>query len=176
MGKGPSGIKRGKPYSWLVNHLVDGRAQVSPHSFLSAIGTAAGETAEDFASALSPRAIQDGVQQASRIRVDELIREDYPWIGDLMEPLKGLTVPCAVEDIAAVWLSNGVLDRLQKSLKGAKTLKLPPRRLEDGPRGVLDDLQELGLVQILRDDRVQMPDVYRIAFGLGRRGGVKPLV
>ena len=23
--------------------------------------------------------------------------------------------------------------------------------------------------------RIQMPDVYRIAYGLGRRGGVKPL-
>jgi hypothetical protein len=27
----------------------------------------------------------------------------------------------------------------------------------------------------MQDRRVQMPDVYRLAFGLGRRGGVKPL-
>jgi hypothetical protein len=31
------------------------------------------------------------------------------------------------------------------------------------------------LLERLRDQRIQMPDVYRIGFGFGRRGGVKPL-
>jgi hypothetical protein len=33
----------------------------------------------------------------------------------------------------------------------------------------------LGVIQRMEDGRIQMPDVYRIAFGFGRRGGVKPL-
>jgi hypothetical protein len=54
-------------------------------------------------------------------------------------------------------------------------VKLPPQHLEQGEEGVLQDIAELGLVQFLRDGRIQMPDVYRIGFGLGRKGGVKPL-
>ena len=176
MGKGPSGIKRGKPYSWLVNHLVDGRAQVSPRSFLSAISKAAEETPESSPTVVSPRAIQEGVQQASKIRVNELVQEDYPWIDNLMSPLRGLTVPSPVEDISRAWEESGVLVSLQGGSGMSREVKLPPRNLDAGARGVLSDLEELGLLQRLADGRVQMPDVYRIAFGLGRRGGVKPLV
>jgi hypothetical protein len=60
-------------------------------------------------------------------------------------------------------------------LEGDERVKLPPRRLEDGPRGLIDDLAELGIMYRLMDGRIQVPDVYRIAYGLGRRGGVKPL-
>ena len=49
------------------------------------------------------------------------------------------------------------------------------QHLELGANGILRDLELLGIVQRLVDQRIQMPDVYRIAFGLGRRGGVKPL-
>ncbi len=28
----------------------------------------------------------------------------------------------------------------------------------------------------MKDERVNMPDLYRVGFGLGRRGGVKPVV
>ncbi|MCY0854075.1 hypothetical protein [Cupriavidus sp. D39] len=54
-------------------------------------------------------------------------------------------------------------------------MKLSPQNIEDGLEGVLKNLVELGIVNRLKDGRVQMPDVYRIAFGLGRHGGVKPL-
>jgi hypothetical protein len=177
MGPGPSGFKRGKPYSWLVNHLIDGRFQVSPRSFLSAVGKAAAETPMDHPQTLSPRGIQNGVQQASRIRVDELKNEDYPWVEDLMKHLRGnLTVPCSTEDIFQIWDRENTLKALKDQLSGSQNnVKLPPRRLKEGPRAVLEDLAELGLIQILPGGRVQMPDVYRIAFGIGRRGGVRPL-
>ena len=54
-------------------------------------------------------------------------------------------------------------------------VKLLPPHFEEGPPGVLRDLKDLGVLNYLWDGRVQMPDIYRIAFGLGRRGGVKPL-
>lgn len=177
MGKGASGHKRGKPYTWLVNHLQDGRNQVSPRSFLSAIGEAGTRTEDDFTLPLSPKAIQEGVQHASMIRVDEFQSEDYPWVKELMEPFRGhLTVPCEINDILDIWKSQRTLDRLKADLNASNgTVKLPPQHLADGPRGVLLDIQELGLIQLQEGDRVQMPDVYRIAFGIGRRGGVKPL-
>jgi hypothetical protein len=180
MSASPTGHKRGKPYSWLVNHLQDGRDQVSPRSFSEALRQAADRTKNEFPGYKLPlhfTAIQAGVQAASQVRVDELVKEDYPWVAALMRPLKGvLTVPCTPKDINSIWKKSRVLSELRDSADDPRGLvKLPPQRLDEGYEGVLSDLEDLGVVQRLTDGRIQMPDVYRIAFGLGRRGGVKPL-
>lgn len=171
-----SSTKRGKPYTWLVNHLQDGHNQVSPRSFFAALQAAARQTSEAYSLALDYRGIQIGVQQASLIRVQE-IREDYPWVQFVMDPLRGrLTVPCEDKDFDHIWREAGTLDTLQSNLKASTAeVKLPPQNLEQGTNGVLLDLESLGLVQRMSNGRIQMPDVYRLAFGLGRRGGVKPL-
>jgi hypothetical protein len=171
-----SSIKRGKPYTWLVNHLQDGLNQVSPRSFLAALGKAAAETADDFALPLDYRGIQRGVQEASQIRVQE-ITEDYPWVASVMAPLRGnLTVPCAANEIERIWKGEQTLNHLEGLLAKSKgTVKLPPQHLEQGATGLLMDLEALGMVQRIDGKRIQMPDVFRVAFGFGRRGGVKPL-
>lgn len=178
MATGPSGHKRGLPYTWLANHLLDGRDQVSPRSFSAALRHAAQtDNPDDWPYPLHFRGIQTGVQEASRIRVTEMATEDYPWVQLLMEPLKNkITVPCTPEEIADLWESSGVITRLRDSLVHADSeVKLPPRHLDDGAAGLLNELRDLGLIQFLSDGRIQMPDVYRIALGFGRRGGVRPL-
>lgn len=168
--------KRGKPYTWLVNHLQDSMDQVSPRSFFAALRAAAIETPEDDALPLNYRGIQVGVQQASQIRVKEII-EDYPWVKWVMEPLRGnLTVPCTVRDIEKIWKDEKTLSQLENRLaKQGDSVKLPPQNIDFGPGGILGDLESLGMLERLDGKRVQMPDVYRVAFGFGRRGGVKPL-
>jgi hypothetical protein len=177
MASGQSGHKRGFPYTWLPNHLMDGRSQVSPRSFCAALRVASQQDLlKDWAFPLDYKAIQAGVQEASRIRVNEITREDYPWIESVMAPLRNrITVPCADSDIIALWKSSNTIGDLQGRLKNVETVKLPPPHLDEGPKGVLKDLEALGVIQFLSDGRIQMPDVYRIAFSLGRRGGVKPL-
>ncbi|CAD0359481.1 hypothetical protein NCPPB940_43780 [Xanthomonas hortorum pv. taraxaci] len=180
MSSSPTGQKRGKPYSWLVNHLQDGRDQVSPRSFAAAVRHAAERTRDEYNNHRLPihfSAIQAGVQAASQVRVDELVKEDYPWVDTVMRPLKGgVTIPCPAKDIIKHWKQAKVLNELEKEMKSSGvSVKLPPQHLDDGHEGVMEDLQDLGVMQRLSDGRVQMPDVYRIAFGLGRRGGVKPL-
>lgn len=172
-----SSTKRGKPYTWLVNHLQDGLNQVSPRSFFAALNIAATETPDTSTLAIGYRAIQAGVQKASQIRVQEITGEDYPWVQLVMTPLYGnLTVPCDVAEFEKIWVSQRTLIYLEENLKaGRAAVKLPPQNLGKGAIGVLRDLEFLGIVQRLVDHRIQMPDVYRIAFGLGRRGGVKPL-
>ncbi|MDD5296216.1 MAG: hypothetical protein PHU46_04825 [Rhodocyclaceae bacterium] len=169
--------KRGKPYTWLVNHLQDGLNQVSPRSFFAALKTAAQETPDDHLKPLDYKGIQAGVQRASKIRVQEITGEDYPWVGTVMEPFKGrLSVPCGLSDMAAIWEESETQETLKAASAGSTTMvKLPPLHLHDGSAGIAQDLEALGLIQTLTDGRIQMPDVYRIAFGLGRRGGVKPL-
>ena len=177
MASGVSGHKRGFPYTWLPNHLLDGREQVSPRSFCAALRQAATQhVTDEWLYPLHFKAIQSGVQEASRIRVSEITTEDYPWVNDVMMPLRGkLTVPCLVGEIISIWEEVKMIQKLTLNPMQKDVVKLPPQHLDDGLKGILQDLENLGLIQFLSGDRIQMPDVYRIAFGLGRRGGVKPL-
>ena len=171
-----SSPQRGKPYTWLINHLQDGLNQVSPLSFFTALKTAVDATDEAHAFALDYRAIQLGVKRAAQVRVQE-ITEDYPWVDWVMEPLRGrLSLPCEVKEFEKLWSDNGTLESLETSLKNSDAaVKLPPLNLSQGSSGVLMDLQSLGLMQRLKDGRIQMPDIYRRAFGFGRHGGLKPV-
>jgi hypothetical protein len=86
-----------------------------------------------------------------------------------MKPLSGLTVPCHFGEIARRWKDGDILDRLQRDIASA-AVKRPPVHLTEGPEGVGRDLETLGILERMRDDRVNMPDVYRIGYGLGRKG------
>ena len=168
--------RRGFPYTWIPNHLGDTGGKVSPRSFLAALRTAAEDTADrypDHRHALHYGSINRGVQQASQIRVREL-REDYPWVNRVLEPLAGIVVPCDFRKIRRRWRDKNVLDDLKEQV-GQDEVKLPPPRLNRGAPGVREDLESLRVFLRLRDGRVNIPDVFRVGYGLGRRGGVKPV-
>ena len=167
--------RRGRPYTWVANHLEDTEKRVSPRSFLAALRTAAEDTANehpDHEYALHHDSIKRGVQAASTIRVLEL-QEDHPWVHRAMSALAGLLVPLEFDEIAERWQSRGVLDELARQV-ARNEVKLPPRRLDAGTEGVRRDLESLGVFLRLLDGRVNIPDVYWVGYGLGRKGGVKP--
>lgn len=169
MGRGP---KRGFPYTWIPNHLADTERRVSPRSFLAALKTAAEDTADLYPAhnhALHYDSIKRGVQEASKIRVRE-IQEDYPWVHQMLSPLEGMVVPCTFDEIAERWQ----LDPLAEAVKQDE-VKLPPRHIEQGPDGIREDLEALGVFFRMRDGRVNIPDVFRVGYGLGRKGGVRPV-
>ena len=173
MGRGP---KRGFPYTWIPSHLGDTEGRVSPRSFLAALRKAAYDTGSGnpaCATALHYDGIKSGVQEASKIRVRE-IREDYPWMDQVLSPLEGLVVPCRFDEIAERWRDQGVLDQLTAAV-AQEEVKLPPAHIDEGPDGVRWDLETLGVFLRLRDGRVNVPDVFRVGYGIGRRGGVKPV-
>lgn len=168
--------RRGYPYTWIPNHLGDTDGRVSPRSFLAALRAAAADTAErrpEHAVALHYDSIKRGVQAASEIRVRE-IQEDYPWMHLVLSPLGGMSVPCDFEEIAARWQHEGVLDHLSDRMQQDE-VKLPPRHIDQGPDGVRGDLEGLRVFYRLFDGRVNIPDVFRLGYGLGRKGGVKPV-
>lgn len=174
MGRGP---KRGFPYTWIPNHLGDAEWRVSPRSFLSALQEAAEHTDSHYPGhdrALHYQSIKQGVQEASKIRVAEL-KEDCPWVDRVLKPLAGLIVPCEFEEVVHRWEREKVLDGLTAEVK-QKEVRLPPRHMDQGSNGVRQDLESLGIFQKLRDGRVNVPDVFRVGYGLGRRGGVKPIL
>ena len=165
--------RRGVPYLWIVNHLADGQGQASPRSFLAAIRQAAEDSRQrydDYPLALHYDSLKRGVQAASEIRINELA-EDHPWMRKLMQPLRGLSVPCPKDQLEDRWqtefdqIPDGVPDLLAR---------LPERLGKQGLRGVMDYLEQLGLITFMLDGRINMPDLYRLGFRLGRRGGIKP--
>lgn len=163
--------RRGVPYVWTVSHLADGRGQTSPRSFLAAIRQAAEDSAKKYPEhplALHHESIKRGIQAASQIRVDEMA-EDHPWVRKILKPLGGLNVPCEYESIVARWRAE-----FPSGPQNIEYVGLPPRHLEQGWNGIRDSLMRLGIFEFKKDGRIDMPDLYRVGFGLGRKGGVKP--
>ncbi|MDZ4350410.1 MAG: hypothetical protein U1A22_12845 [Xanthomonadaceae bacterium] len=164
--------RRGIPHTWVVGHLADGRGRTSPRSILAAIRNAAEDSQgvhPGYGVPLHYDSLKRGVQKASEIRVRELA-EDCPWINKLLDPLRGLTVPCKFEAVEQRWT-----DHWQNRKPFADSDHLPPEHADEGAPGLREDLEKLGVFQSMKDGRVNMPDLYRVGFGLGRRGGVKPV-
>lgn len=163
--------RRGVPYTWAIGHLSDGRGQTSPRSFLAAIHQAADDSLERYPEhefALHFESIKRGIQKASEIRVAE-VAEDYPWVKDVLGVLKGLNVPCLYDDLRARWD-----ERFPQGPSSIHSDRLPAQHADRGWDGIRDDLQRLGLIETKKDGRIDMPDLYRVGFGLGRKGGVAP--
>ena len=163
--------RRGVPYTWSVGHLADGRGQTSPRSFLAAIGQAAEDSSQKYAQheyALHFESIKRGIQKASEIRVQEMA-EDYSWARDILSTLSGMNVPVEFDAVKEKWE-----ERFPDGPQSINSERLPAQHVDRGWDGVREDLQRLGLLETKKDGRIDMPDLYRVGFGLGRKGGVKP--
>lgn len=74
----------------------------------------------------------------------------------------------------ALWQQGSLADRLQESALEAGT-----GRARTGPRSpaslsqLLEELADAGVLSRRTSGQLDMPDVYRVVYGLGRRGGVK---
>ena len=86
-----------------------------------------------------------------------------------MEALEGLNVPCDREELLARWKAKDVTRSIEKTREG----RINKRAAR--PAGLLDDLAEVRVLEVRPDGRYNIPDVYRVGFGLKRRGGVKPV-
>jgi hypothetical protein len=169
-----TGAKRGVPFTWMVGHLSDAAQRTSPRSFLTAVRSAAVNTNEQYPEhplALHYESIKRGVQLASQVRVAELA-EDYPWAEPVLESLRGLSVPCTLETLIQCW-KNSFPAGPSRALS-ADFDALPPQHGASWD-GIVEDLERLGMLEKLQDGRYNMPDLYRVGFGLKRYGGVKPM-
>src|SRR5690606_22122240 len=76
--------------------------------------------------------IKKGVAQASKVRLQEL-KEDYFWIDEVIDVLKGLTVPTPVGDLVQRWRKSQVIlhieDRSAQNTGDDRSF-LPPHTLE----------------------------------------------
>jgi len=171
------GSRRGYTYSWVPLHLADAKGRISPRSYLLAFKKAAEHTDEyrsEHNLGLHYTGIQQGVVTASKVRVDE-IGEDYPWIRPLLQAARGAVVPMTTAEVSERWSVDCL-----KQMKEAAGTKLPPRRYTNDPfrKGssevLIDDLVELAVLYRTKDDRLNMPDIFRVGLGIRRKGGVRP--
>ncbi|MCB9550258.1 MAG: hypothetical protein H6706_31055 [Myxococcales bacterium] len=167
--------RRGVTYTWLPAHLADAYDKVSPRSLFAALhAAAAADAAQASAEGSFPipwQAVREGVKVASQVRVDELCKEEYPWVRAVFEPLRGQEVPIEAGRIVDLWKTQTTLRRIGNEQDERRR----PARLAEGERAVVDELVTLGIFSRNSDGRLQMPDLYRVAFGLRRRGGLPPV-
>lgn len=171
--------KRGYTYTWIPTHLADAKGRLSPRSILLAFRRSAEWTSEHHSghkNALHYKGIHQGVAEASNIRIRE-IKEDYPWVGPLLTALKGATVPLKFEELTERWTKAVIGQSLAEAKRNER---LPPRRYSSDavrkgtPEALVDDLIELAVLYRTEDRRYNMPDIFRVGFGIKRKGGVRP--
>ena len=175
-----SNARRGKTYTWLYNHLADAFGRVSPRTFLEALRYAARYTERhqtpDYNLALLPKGLQAGIQGASELRLRQL-KDDYSWIETVIEPLADLNVPCNEQELAERWDQAGTIESIRGSAQGLA--RMEPAEFHDAPAdqlhaALLRALMRIGVAERRADNRINVPDIYRVAARLLRRGGVKP--
>lgn len=78
------------------------------------------------------------------------------------------------------WAQRGLSDRLVRQAQ-AVSLDKDAASVRTGPRNpndyldLIDELVAVGVMTKRVNGRIDLPDVYRIAFNIGRRGGVPRL-
>jgi hypothetical protein len=166
--------KKGRTYDWPLNHLSDGHNQVTPRSFLALMINAAKHLPPPENTVLSAEGIRHGLREASKIRVEQLDRE-FPWIRRVLAPLARLQVPCDRSQILERWEETETFQAVRK-LYDKQRFLLPFSSNDQDESGdeLLESLKAIGVMTTRDDGRYDMPDLFRVAARLLRRGGVSP--
>jgi hypothetical protein len=179
VGEYMGGVRRGRTYAWLPSHLSDARGEASPRSFLMALKKAAERTPDTAQLPLSYLEMRDSVQDVSANRVTELA-EDHPWLGDVIKALDGLIVPAERSEVFAKF-RTGKVETILKALSapgGSEVPRIPAElahetlAARDFNERLLLALKRLYVVEERPDRRINVPDLFRVAARIKRKGGV----
>ncbi|MDB5760398.1 MAG: hypothetical protein JWM30_3687 [Burkholderia sp.] len=166
--------KRGGTYDWPYNHLADAAGNVTPRSFIQLFVGAAQYKEQLDDHAISARGIQDGLRQASKVRVEELVVE-YQWIKRALLPLAGLIVPCQAEVIWQRWNESKTVNTIMKVANDPEGGFMPPfpsNAQGDHNQLLADAMERIGVFSYRSDGRIDMPDLFLVAARMLKRGGI----
>jgi len=167
--------RRGRTYTWIIDHLADAFQETTPRSFLVTLQRAASGRVPPVNTVIDHHGIREGVQSASGIRVDQL-SEDYPWISSALSDLEGLEVPCPPASFVKRWQDNRTIKTIvdittQTQLPGPVELE----GMSSKPESLLlESLINIGVIEVRSEEKINMPDIFRVAAKMKRRGGVRP--
>jgi hypothetical protein len=165
--------KKGRTYDWPIKHLADGHGEVTPRSFLTLMIEAARYSPAPIGQAISAEGIRHGLREASKVRVNQLDLE-FPWVKRVLAPLAGLQVPCE-EGRTDRWAETETIESVLR--RAMRSEFLPP--FNPGAEGSPDaklraTLVRIGVLMLRSDGRFDMPDLFRVAARLLKKGGVTP--
>ncbi|MBK9263273.1 MAG: hypothetical protein IPM54_26155 [Polyangiaceae bacterium] len=176
MADGAFGYKKGKTYDWPLKHLADAFNEVTPRSFLGLMIGAAQHGPLPANKVLTPKGMQHGLRVASKTRVDQL-HQEFPWIKGALRALSGLLLPADEAQVVAVWQRAGTLAAIMDDARAKEYL--PPFHVAAGrtpdERGLYIAMERIGVMFRRKDDRIDMPDLFRVAANLLKKGGTAPI-
>jgi len=166
--------KKGRTYDWPLRHLADGHGEVTPRSFLTLMIEAAREAPSPADQVMSAEGIRHGLREASKVRVNQLELE-FPWIKRVLAPLARLQVPCESDQITRRWSETGTIEAVMRQAERREFLPPFNPRTEGKPQTkLIDTLVRIGVLMSRTDGRYDMPDLFRVAARLLKKGGVAP--
>jgi hypothetical protein len=168
--------KQGGTYDWPFNHLADAKGQVTPRSFIKLFVEAAKAMPVPGNQAMSAEGIRDGLRAASKVRVDQLGIE-YPWVKRALLPLAGLRVPCVPNELHDRWRESKTIEALLTQATDAVAGYLPPfppQSMADHLLLLTTAMADIGVLAWRADERIDMPDLFRIAAKMLKKGGTSP--
>jgi hypothetical protein len=173
MGANP---KKGGTYDWPYKHLGDAQGKVTPRSFIKLLVEAAKFGQAPAQQVVSAEGIRHGLREASQVRVTELVIE-YKWVKRALAPLAGITVPCELSAIFQRWQESDTIKVILEAASNENSGFLPPFPVPSkGDEFVLlaNAMIRIGLLGGREDNRVDFPDLFRVAAKMLRKGGVPP--
>ncbi|MES2046362.1 MAG: hypothetical protein V4475_21015 [Pseudomonadota bacterium] len=170
--------KKGRTYDWPLNHLADGHREVTPRSFLTLMIAAANAASPPDSQALSAEGIRIGLRQASKVRLEQLDTE-FKWIKRVLAPLARLQVPCSADAIIDRWEESSTIAAVMKQARIREFLppfqpSMESEEEEEENVRLISRLVRMGVLTQRADGRFDMPDLFRVAARLLRKGGVAP--
>lgn len=174
MASGPHGNKKGKTYDWPLQHLSDAFNEVTPRSFLGLMIGASKHGPAPADRVITPEGIRHGLREASKTRVDQL-HQEFPWIKGMLAPLAGLLLPKSEAEVFEVWeRARTVAQAIEDASKHGY---LPPFPQQSPPseRDCYEAMARIGVMTRRKDGRLDMPDLFRVAAKLLKKGNIAPL-
>lgn len=171
-----SNKRKGGTYDWPYNHLGDAKGKVTPRSFIKLFVEAANFGQAQTEQVISADGIRHGLREASKVRVDQLGVE-YQWVKRALAPLAGLTVPCTLEAISDRWTETNTIKLILDAAANPDTGFLPPfppRSKGDRDELLATAMERIGLFSYRSDNRIDIPDLFRVAAMMLKRGGTTP--
>jgi hypothetical protein len=168
--------KKGATYDWPYNHLGDADGKVTPRSFIKLFVEAARFGQAPIQQAISAEGIRQGLREASKVRVDQLGIE-YKWIKRALAPLAGLVVPCEPERLYLRWEESNTVPLILEAAADVEKGFLPPFPLpakENQLELLATAMQQINVLSVREDGRLDIPDLFRVAAQMLKKGGIPP--
>jgi hypothetical protein len=173
MGRGD---KKGGTYDWPYRHLSDSAGKVTPRSFIKLFVEAAKYGQAPPSRVVSAEGVRHGLREASKVRVDQLGLE-YKWVKRALAPLAGVVVPCEPGAIFERWRESNTIQKIFEAARDEHQGFLPPFPLGakgNKPEMLAAAMQRIGLLSYRDDGRIDIPDLFRVAALMLKKGGTPP--